>query len=265
VTGKQVWLIVHDATGQFLKSDLQVTPDARAAEHFGSWQAAVSFLSALAGPNFPQCHVTDSFLHVVPEARAAGERPSREDVIFAALKRNKENRARNSIQRELSNEAPPSKSAVKLTGYGVGKFGVILLASALLWSHHADAHPRHHHCRHYAVQQQSFFSRLFHAPTVDSGSTARPRDCYGIAWCGCWLRHELGVASTSFNLAIHWLTWGHASGPQVGAVAVWRHHVGRIVGVCDGGYLLQSGNDGDGNRAGTHCRNMRGVVGYRAP
>src|SRR5262245_36281611 len=53
---------------------------------------------------------------------------------------------------------------------------------------------------------------------------ARPR-----AWCGWWMRTQRG-GGAHLNLAWNWSKWGSPSGPQVGAVVVWRHHVGEIVG-----------------------------------
>jgi hypothetical protein len=88
------------------------------------------------------------------------------------------------------------------------------------------------------------------APVAYEASTAaidRPADCYGIAWCGCYLRHLLGVADKAYNLAITWARWGtDAGGPRVGAVAVSGRHVALIVGPPDerGLWLINDGNDG---------------------
>jgi uncharacterized protein (TIGR02594 family) len=95
-------------------------------------------------------------------------------------------------------------------------------------------------------------------------SSERPRDCYGIPWCGCFMRHLLGVASTAYNLAANWAHWGrNAGGPQVGAVVVWRHHVGKIVGGPDraGHWLVLSGNDG--HRVRTRYRSVAGAIAFR--
>src|ERR1700744_5276875 len=45
--------------------------------------------------------------------------------------------------------------------------------------------------------------RVHHSASVVQ-SAARPRDCYGIEWCGCWLRHYFGLADRSLNLARRW-------------------------------------------------------------
>jgi hypothetical protein len=145
-----------------------------------------------------------------------------------------------------------------------GTLATCACAPAMARPHHA----RHHHYAHSYVQKQeapSFLTRLFAGGAIGgSGSTARPRDCYGIAWCGCWLRHQLGIADTKFNLARNWLQYGSPSGPHAGAIAVWSHHVGKVLGDCPGGLIIQSGNDGHGNQAGTVCRPTRGIIGYRS-
>ncbi len=90
-----------------------------------------------------------------------------------------------------------------------------------------------------------------HFEYASRGDHSRPADCYGIAWCGCWLRNSLGIADKALNLARNWVHVGsNASGPHVGAIVVWQHHVGRIVGPPDasGRWLIQSGNDGNAVR-----------------
>jgi hypothetical protein len=81
----------------------------------------------------------------------------------------------------------------------------------------------------------------------------RPR-----AWCGWWMRTQRG-GGPELNLAWNWSRWGSASGPQVGAVVVWRHHVGEIVGrAANGQWLVRSGNDGGAVR--TRARSVAGAV-----
>jgi uncharacterized protein YxeA len=81
----------------------------------------------------------------------------------------------------------------------------------------------------------------------------RPR-----AWCGWWMRTQRG-GGPEMNLAWNWSRWGHASSPQVGAVVVWRHHVGEIVGrAANGQWLVRSGNDGGAVR--TRARSISGAV-----
>ena len=81
----------------------------------------------------------------------------------------------------------------------------------------------------------------------------RPR-----AWCGWWMRTQLG-GGPEYNLAWNWRRYGSAASPQVGAVVVWRHHVGMIVGEAGNGkWLVKSGNWG--GRVATAARSIRGAV-----
>lgn len=85
------------------------------------------------------------------------------------------------------------------------------------------------------------------------GAGPRPR-----AWCGWWMRTQRG-GGAHLNLAWNWSKWGSPSGPQVGAVVVWRHHVGEIVGrASNGQWLVRSGNDGGAVR--TRARSVAGAV-----
>ena len=64
------------------------------------------------------------------------------------------------------------------------------------------------------------------------------------AWCGWYMRTRHG-GSADYNLAWNWSRRGSAlSGPQVGAIVVWSHHVGEITGqTSDGKWIVLSGND----------------------
>jgi hypothetical protein len=63
-------------------------------------------------------------------------------------------------------------------------------------------------------------------------------------WCSWWMRTQKG-GGPELNLARNWAQWGRPSGPQVGAVVVWSHHVGMITGRSAGGqWIVKSGNDG---------------------
>jgi hypothetical protein len=66
----------------------------------------------------------------------------------------------------------------------------------------------------------------------------------------------------SFNLARSWAHYGsNAGGPQVGAIVVWSHHVGKIVGRENGQWVVQSGNDGHAVR--TRPRSLAGAIAFR--
>lgn len=88
----------------------------------------------------------------------------------------------------------------------------------------------------------------------------RPR-----AWCGWWLRHQLGVADRTYNRARAWASFGtRAHGPAPGVIAVWPHHVGLVTGVPGPGRIvLKSGNDGHAVRE--RERSSRGVIAWRWP
>lgn len=87
----------------------------------------------------------------------------------------------------------------------------------------------------------------------DPGAGRRPG-----RWCGWWMRTQKGGGS-HLNLAWNWSKWGSPSGPQVGAVVVWRHHVGMITGrTASGQWLVKSGNDG--GRVRERARSVAGAV-----
>ncbi len=77
-------------------------------------------------------------------------------------------------------------------------------------------------------------------------------------WCGWWMRTQKG-GGPEYNLAHNWAHWGHPSGPRVGAVVVWPHHVGMITGRTAGGeWVVRSGNDG--GRVRERPRSVDGAV-----
>src|ERR1700730_3834900 len=54
-------------------------------------------------------------------------------------------------------------------------------------------------------------------------------------WCGGEMRQLVpGDPGPAFNLARNWARWGQAGPAGVGAVVVWPHHVGKIVGPAGG-------------------------------
>ena len=76
-------------------------------------------------------------------------------------------------------------------------------------------------------------------------------------WCGWWMRTQLG-GGPQFNVAWNWRKYGTPSGPQVGAVVIWRHHVGMITGRTEKGrWIVKSGNDG--GRVRERPRSVRGA------
>lgn len=88
---------------------------------------------------------------------------------------------------------------------------------------------------------------------VQSGVGARPG-----RWCGWWMRTQKG-GGPHLNLARNWRGWGRPSGPQIGAVVVWQHHVGMITGrTAKGQWIVKSGNDG--GRVRERARSVAGAV-----
>jgi uncharacterized protein (TIGR02594 family) len=85
-------------------------------------------------------------------------------------------------------------------------------------------------------------------------------------WCGWFMRQVFRVADRAYNRAAEWANWGHsAQGPRVGAVVVWRHHVGLIEGGPDkrGRWLVESGNDGHAVR--TRYLSIANAIAFRMP
>jgi len=115
----------------------------------------------------------------------------------------------------------------------------------------AEARPRHHHHHHHSARHHGG-----HHHYAQLGG--RPR-----AWCGWYMRSQVGSdPGPSYNLARSWASYGsNAGGPQVGAIVVWRHHVGKIVGRENGQWIVQSGNDGHAVR--TRPRSLAGAIAFR--
>src|SRR5690348_6168945 len=95
----------------------------------------------------------------------------------------------------------------------------VFASSAEARTHH---HYRHRHYKHH------------------SHALGRPA-----AWCGWYMRSQVGQdPGPQYNLARAWAHYGvSAGGPSVGAIVVWRHHVGTIVGQENGQWVVRSGND----------------------
>lgn len=81
-------------------------------------------------------------------------------------------------------------------------------------------------------------------------------------WCGWEMRRLVGRdPGPSYNLARNWAHWGHAGPAGVGAVVVWSHHVGKIVGQEGGQWVIESGNDGHAVR--TRPRSIADAIAIR--
>lgn len=138
---------------------------------------------------------------------------------------------------------------------------IVFCILALLISTGAQAHNRHHY-RHYAAHHQvihhKFAARHEHLHHYADG---RPS-----AWCGWFARfnfvsHDPGPA---FNLAANWKHIGTPdSAPENGDIVVWdhasHHHVGKIVGACNG-YMCPVWSGNDGHAVRTRVRSVADAV-----
>jgi hypothetical protein len=182
---------------------------------------------------------------------------------------------------------------MKLTTISVAAAAVVVFAQSAQAREHYRHHRYHaaHFTRHYsspgfgdprhgddaaqnmfADHGQSDFSRNYRSQNyLDEGYSQR--SAYGgqigahiggrpSAWCGWEMRQLVsGDPGPSFNLARNWAHWGQAGPAGVGAVVVWSHHVGKIVGLEDGAWIIESGNDG--NRVRTRPRSIAGAIAIR--
>jgi hypothetical protein len=121
----------------------------------------------------------------------------------------------------------------------------------------ADYGARHH--RQYASYARGARHYRQHAGYTHSArSTHNAAGGRPARWCGWWMRTQKG-GGPELNLASNWRYWGHATGPRVGAVVVWAHHVGMITGRTAGGeWIVKSGNDGGAVRE--RPRSVAGAV-----
>jgi hypothetical protein len=78
------------------------------------------------------------------------------------------------------------------------------------------------------------------------------------------MRRHLGVADREGNRALWWARYGaDAHGPAVGALVVWRHHVGIITRHSESGWVVLSGNDR--NAVTEREFSLRGAIAFRWP
>ena len=77
-----------------------------------------------------------------------------------------------------------------------------------------------------------------------------------------WLARA-GYRGTDDGRAISFARYGRPSGPQIGSIAVMRHHVGIVIGHASRGPVLLSGNHG--HRVGIGVYSARRIIAYREP
>ena len=132
----------------------------------------------------------------------------------------------------------------------------------------AEARP-HHRKHHHSVHRTAHKHRVAHhvpratrrhfrgARSAAARGGGKPR-----AWCGWWLGRHLGMPRRDLWLARNWARVGRsAGGPRIGAVVVWRHHVGIITGRAGAKWVVKSGNDGNAVRE--RPRSISGAIAFR--
>jgi hypothetical protein len=134
--------------------------------------------------------------------------------------------------------------------------------------HHGYRHTRHRN--HYRHAYRHHYRNAYRPDVSRDFPGARTQIAGGhqlggrpAAWCGWYMRSQVGSdPGPSYNLARSWAHYGsNAGGPHVGAIVVWRHHVGKIVGQQNGQWIIQSGNDGHAVR--TRPRSLAGAIAFR--
>lgn len=145
------------------------------------------------------------------------------------------------------------------------------LAAVFVLSQSAQAHE--HHARHYAARRHVLVRQQLAQPWDQSSAwgafASSAPAAYGgaagarpAAWCGWEMRQLVGSdPGPQYNLARNWSHWGQAGQAGVGAVVVWAHHVGKIVGQQGNQWLIQSGNDGHVVR--TRVLSIAGAIAIR--
>jgi len=155
------------------------------------------------------------------------------------------------------------------------QIGAVVVCAFALTVSAAEAKQRHKQARHdfqAAVQCAPNNSGHFDCGQTPArvtrhaipGRAVAIRDGRPSRWCGWWMRQQLGVANVAGNMARWWAGYGtNAHGPAVGALVVWRHHVGIITAQTAAGWMVKSGNDGGAVRE--RVRSLKGAIAFRWP
>jgi hypothetical protein len=135
------------------------------------------------------------------------------------------------------------------------------VAAMFISAQSAQAREHHHQHRHHGVVAHEGIASPLRYESAQNAST----DGYGgrpAAWCGWEMRHLVSSdPGPAFNLARSWAHWGQSGAAGVGAVVVWSHHVGKIVGQENGMWVIESGNDG--RQVRTRQRSIAGAIAIR--
>ena len=96
---------------------------------------------------------------------------------------------------------------------------------------------------------------------VEAREPGQPKGCPS-KWCGCYLAHHFGMPHRKdLWRAQNWAKIGKPTRPKIGAIVVWRNHVGVIVGKKREGWVIKSGNDGD--RVRVRVRPINKAIAFR--
>ncbi len=162
-----------------------------------------------------------------------------------------------------------------LRSWGFASLAVaaLLIASpAQARAHHLGRHARHHRTARGAMFVHSFGALGRPARGGDAVSIAmryvgrgNPTGSHH-AWCGDFVNMTERLAGrpgmASGALASSWRSYGHASGPVRGAIAVMRGHVSRVIARVGGGVWLISGNWS--HRVKIHFARLGQVLAFRS-
>jgi hypothetical protein len=146
-------------------------------------------------------------------------------------------------------------------------------AAFLLFSQSAHARTEHQHRRvadnitHFNAGSHAYTSAYASNATSRASVYASKAEYYGYggrpaAWCGWEMRQLVSSdPGPDYNLARNWAHWGRSGPAGVGAIVVWPHHVGKIVGKEGGMWVIESGNDDHATR--TRTRPINGAIAIR--
>jgi hypothetical protein len=144
---------------------------------------------------------------------------------------------------------------MKTTTLMVAAAAIVMFAQSASAREHHHGHHRHHH--HIATSRDAFERSGFGVTAYRGRDQARPA-----AWCGWEMRRLVGAdPGPTYNLARNWAHWGRPGPVGVGAVVVWPHHVGKIIGQQNGQWIVESGNDGHALRR--RPRSIAGAIAIR--
>jgi len=160
-------------------------------------------------------------------------------------------------------------SAMKLSSVAVAVAAILIISTSAQARGNYYWHRVHYAARGYVFARQRQAAPqafAFSAPQIfgyPQNSTSQVQDMRRpAAWCGWQMRQLVsGDPGPSFNLARNWARWGQPGPAGIGAVVVWSHHVGKIVGQQGGVWIIESGNDGHQLR--TRPLSIAGAIAIR--